>query len=298
VELTESLAVDACRKEKSVRCDLAHRRVVRSKTKGMQVRVLIAGREPPIDIDLSQHKEPTIAALERAIFESTALTPQRHRLRLIVDGRSLQNEECSQGDTIRASCTSLRNSGIQPGFVIHCGVSERAYECPDPFGNASMQIPILTTALSHHSNMVEGEQNLEVVTSLDHVAEGHDVALSASVQTDDAHTALSEVVVSSHSTSFLNIDSPSYVLRAPPVEFGQDAGPSIEDQDDMLGRWPDLFTGAVLGCGLGLIMLLLTLDKTIVFSKKFQDGIRLGVMCNFVFGLLLLYTEGAHVPLF
>lgn len=270
--------------------------------------MVLAGRDPPVAIGLSMRTTPTVATREDVICEKMALCSERQRLRLIVDGRLVHNDTQSAiVDDWNASCLTLGCCGIHTGSAIHCGVSER----PNlPIQRQSRScLPITFVAEMEDSRgevdfechdavpqQLQSGSNFELATTDD--IQPSEIALLANDERDDTTTALREVIVRDHSSSDFNAISPSYVFRAPPAEFGQDAGPSLEDQDETLGGWADLFNGALLGCGLGLIMLLLTFDKTIVFSKRFQDGIRLGVICNIGFGLTLLVWDGEHVPLF
>lgn len=212
----------------------------------MLVRVLLAGDETSIPIDLSAKHAPTISDLRDAILETEKVSPQQ-RMRLIVEGRDLGN----------GTPESLIAAGIMNGSVVHCGVSDSVHAHCVP-------CPISPGAMPY--NITRG--------SADHFNDGR------------VHQSEGEVPETSMST----------LLGAPPLEFGHDAGPSIEDVHEMAGGLSDFVSGAILGLGLGLIMLLLATDKTIAFSKRFKYGVRVGVLFNTVCGIFILATDTDLLP--
>lgn len=279
----------------------------------MRVEVVVAGRDPPLSIELCETSKPTAADVRSAIYSRTHLNPRKHHLRLIVDGHLLANDIPLSLGYISDSGPAAERCRVLTGSVIHCGVSEYPSTEPRPkktdangehipegsmpFVPETVAVQPMTTSLSSDSTTNFDFQ----MRGCSREGTGHGLVETAIPQQSVSETALMEVVATSSSnTSFSssNITSPSYVLQAPPTEFGQESGPSLEDQDEMVGDLTDFCSGCMLGCGLGLIMLLLTFDKTIVFSKKFQDGVRIGVFFNFAFGVLLLVSEGDHASLF
>lgn len=279
----------------------------------MLVEVVVAGRDPPLSIELCESSKPTVAAIKSAIYRRTLLNPRKHQLRLIVDGQLLPNDVSLSLRCSSVSGPSSKRCRVLLGSVIHCSVSE----CP-----SLVQRPSKTDLAGQHVSdksrtSLSGTAASQTFTTLlprscdmsidfrptrgDRDATDSEVEETESRTQSRSDTALQEIVVTSTSNasySSSNVTSPSYVLRAPPLEFGQESGPSLEDEDEMVGDLTDFCSGCMLGCGLGLIMLLLTFDKTIVFSKKFQDGVRLGVIFNFAFAVLLLVSEGEHPSLF
>lgn len=277
----------------------------------MHFKVVVAGRDPPLSVELSDDSKPTVGDIKSAIYQRTPLNPHRHQLRLIVNGQLLRNDVPLSLNCRSCSDFSLKRINSLTESVVHCGVSE--------YPKAEANSSIASKTQQH----ISGEPSFsmsEIVADQPFVQSQFEesvvnVDLQEGIYEQDAihkevedvavpeqpcpNPNLQEVVIvsSSRTSNSSNITSLSYILRAPPVEFGEEAGPSLEDQDEMLGGLTDFFSGAMLGCGLGLIMLLLTFDKTIVFSKRFQDGVRIGVGFNFAFGVLLLFSEGEHASL-
>lgn len=146
----------------------------------------------------------------------------------------------------------LVSAGINDGCVVHCGISD------PPDAGALLDLG------SHRRAAEEGGSYFSYDSS-----------------EEERHSGREEVPETSM----------SMLLSAPPIEFGQDAGPSIEEVQGMVGNWSDWISGALLGLGLGLIMLLLTTDTTISFSKQFKAGIRMGVLFNFMVGVIVVATD-------
>lgn len=276
--------------------------------------VVVAGRDPPLSIELCETPQPTAADIRSAIYRRTLLNPRKHQLRLIVDGHILPNDVPLSLGCSSISGPAAHGCRVLVGSVIHCAVSECPSTVPKPSqADSAGQQQVSAGSMPSSSDTGVTQPSVTSLTSnsvtnfelppttCSREAIGHGVDGIASPLQSMSDTALQEVVVTSSSNtsySSSNITSPSYVLRAPPLEFGQESGPSLEDQDEMLGDVADFCSGGLLGCGLGLIMLLLTFDKTIVFSKRFQDGVRIGVFFNFAFGILLLVSEGEHASFF
>jgi DUF2407 C-terminal domain len=270
----------------------------------MRLRVLVGGREVPTIVDVSAHAEPTLADLKSEIFRSAeTLSPTRHRLRIIVEGKVLLDGDASPGGS-----RPLASLGIGDGSVLHCGVSERQAAGPAETFPSGARFATTQARDETRLNVPAPVHRLPAARRNDRGPPGAEVVvhIAVLVNRDDCEI-IGEVDAGSHSRdagrhenyeALPYMPSPSHVLRPPPTEFGQDAGPSIEEQDEMIGGWPDMLTGCMLGCGLGLIMLVLTWDKTMVFSRNFQAGIRCGVFCNFVVGLALLMSEGGKIPLY
>jgi len=65
-----------------------------------------------------------------------------------------------------------------------------------------------------------------------------------------------------------------------------DEGPEVE------GAPSDFVFGVVLGFLLGLIMVLLSVDRSVVLSRRWRRGIAVGVGGNLLFGAIVLWRDG------
>lgn len=64
-----------------------------------------------------------------------------------------------------------------------------------------------------------------------------------------------------------------------------------EAELELEGPWNDCLWGFLLGAMLGLIMLVLSMDRSIVLSRRWKRGISLGALVNIVFGVVMLTND-------
>lgn len=65
-----------------------------------------------------------------------------------------------------------------------------------------------------------------------------------------------------------------------------------EAEEQVEGPWNDCLWGFLLGALLGLIMLILSMDRSIVLSRRWKRGIGLGALVNIVFSVMMLTNDG------
>lgn len=65
-------------------------------------------------------------------------------------------------------------------------------------------------------------------------------------------------------------------------------GDEDEEEDGSIYDW---LSGFVLGLLLGLIMMVLAMDRSIALSRKWKKGIGCGAIANVLFGIYLLATD-------
>jgi DUF2407 C-terminal domain len=222
-----------------------------------QVRVSLSGREHPLLLDLPSD-DPTLSDLEAAIFDACDtnmyFTRATHNLRVIVAGKVLYG-----------SSTPLSTCCVSNGTLVHCAVSDLEYLPSLNFRGAGY-IQRQRSRLSSSFAPEYGEQEQGIAA--DEVSQ---------IGTHEESSGIRENI-------------PSYTILDARVE----SEPTFDQLREavLLGPVTDWFWGAMIGLLLGFIMLLLSLDKSIVTSRNWRKGVKFGVICNVLFGAVILMQDG------
>jgi DUF2407 C-terminal domain len=226
----------------------------------VQVRVSLAGREHPLLLDLPD--DPTLSDLEAAIFDTdnttTSFTRATHKLRVIVAGKVL----CGSSTLLSTCCVSN-------GTLVHCAVSDLEYLPSLNFrGAGNIQRQRSRPSISFTPEYGEQEQG---------IAAGE----ASQIGTHEENSGMREGI-------------PSDTI----LDARGDSDPTFDQLREalLLGPVTDWFWGAMIGLLLGFIMLLLSLDKSIVTSRNWRKGVKFGVICNVLFGAVILMQDGLGKP--
>jgi len=231
----------------------------------MKLRVSVAGSEKPTAITLAD--TATVTDLRAAIFAATpALTPATHRLRLISAGRLLTSPTAS-----------LPAAGLRDHSFVHCAVSELPKEAPPP------ELP------------AEGDTDLDASTSSLLISEDDSetrILLPATTQSVASLRAagLSDDQIVAVRFPYLSSDGRELDVHLDELEANERISfdgelPEVE------GSANDFWCGFILGALLGLIMLFLSMDGSIAFSRRWKMGIGYGAVVNVVFGIAMLANQ-------
>jgi hypothetical protein len=245
----------------------------------MKLRVSVASREPPLEIELGA-PEPTLRDLRVAIQskQQVALPPAEDRLRIIAAGRVL-----------RGSSIPLSKFGNFENTVIHCAISE-LYEASSIAKSSSLDAHdawsdtrvdnvgsySLTSGLRFAQNTVVHLLNgiLGLLQFSPYFSQRPWGEQQTSAMPDDGF--------GSRETD----DNPN----APPDENIESVSTGW-DQDHEDGTLSDWASGYALGFFLGLIMLVLSMDTTLEPPKRWVRGVQYGVVSNFAFGIVLIVNN-------
>lgn len=215
--------------------------------------IVIAGKDTP-PLCLSLPGDATVYHLNDAIFDdpSTRLSKRLHRLRFIAAGKN-----------VGPFHYTLNDAGIIDGSFVHCVVSDIV-----PFSE--------TRPLTSESDSLVGRCEFEndddaavhrglVTIDLGEVDDHEMTAGSTGTSTNGPHHHHHH----HHHHGSTMLDYPSHM------------------EDGTLHDW---IWGFVLGVLLGLIMMILALDRSIALSAKWKRGIGYGTAVNMAFGVFLLAT--------
>lgn len=255
----------------------------------MLLRTILGGRDPSVDIDLSGTIESQTlrSPLQKIVSHanqsssSAARVRTARHMRIVMKGKPVFDVFGLLRTSKSVPEISLAELGVEGGSVLYCSILDQTSLCIRPLRTASeSKIPQRSSidALSHMGYRAIGNPHAMNTSGL---SESSSVSAMVSYGTESE----------SCETITLYDDSQSF-NRAPPLEFGQDPGLSIEDQEEINGGLSDFCNGVLLGGSFGIIMLLLTYDKTISFSNKFRSGVRVGVILNFLLGVIIFLDEG------
>ena len=194
----------------------------------------------------------TVAELRQSIFDhEDELSPLKHRLRFLFSGKLL--------DIPTATLSSM---GMRDGEIVICAVSEvpQGDQCrpDDPPARASPQVQSVS-------------------------------ALRNAGFTDEQILALRfpfMVRAPDDSSSELRVD-----LDELDANERGDVPPMLDTLDAEEGTMHDWWWGFMLGALLGIIMLILSMDRSLALSRRWRRGISIGVAFNLLFGLLMLLND-------
>lgn len=255
----------------------------------MLLRILLDGRDPPVDIDMSGTIESqTLGSLLQRIVShanqsssSAARARTRQHVRLVMEGKLVFDGFGFFRTGKIVPEIPLAELSVRGGSVLYCSILEQTSLRNRPLGTAS------------ESNIPK-RSSMDACRHMGYGAIGNPDAVNASSlsESSSASAALSYGSENESCERITLYDDSESFDRAPPVEFGQDPGLSIEEQDEINGGLSDFCNGLLLGGSFGIILLLLTYDKTISFSNNFQSGVRVGVILNFLLGVMIFLDEG------
>lgn len=250
----------------------------------LNLRVSVASSETPLSISLPP--TATTSDLRAAIFKASAesLNPEKHRLRLISAGKLLPPSAL------------LSTSGVVDGAFIHCAVSDladvasRSSAPKREAGATAAPAPILVT------EDATGETRILLPAATQTVA-----TLRAAGLSDEQIIAVRFPFLLEDGDE--GGDSEGDALRIDLAELEANerlAFVAAEDTrqetspfpDPEEGPWNDFLWGFLLGALLGLIMLILSMDRSIALSRRWKRGIGLGAVVNIVFGIVMLANDG------
>lgn len=230
----------------------------------MKVRVGVAGREHPAVLEVPAGA--TVAELRARIFAAEdALCPAKHRLRLIVAGKLV-------GDGL------LSDAGVADGGFVHCAVSElpKGAEAAEALDGAERGL------LGRERG--ERTQTVAVLRAAG-FSDEQIVALRFPFLVRAAEGAPGEHVL------HVDLDELEANERGEVAGLEADAANPAAAPDIEEGTFNDWWWGFVLGALLGLIMLILSMDRSIALSRRWRSGIGVGVGVNLVFGVFMLMSE-------
>lgn len=248
----------------------------------LQLRVCLAATETSLPVAVPD--AATVADLRAAIFAAAParLHPAKHRLRLIAAGKLLH------------PAATLASASVHDGDFIHCAVSELdAAHVTDPktdHADAASQHgprPILVTEDATGETRILLPAATQTIATLRAagLSDEQIIAVRFSFLLDEEEEAGGEP---------LRLDLDELEANERLALAAQNPGgvqmemPEAED-----GAWTDYLYGFTLGALLGLIMLILSLDRSIALSRRWKRGIAMGALLNVVFGVALLVNDGS-----
>lgn len=220
----------------------------------LTLRVSLAAADPPLSLSLPPTS--TISDLRAAIFEASPhLDPDKHRLRIIFAGKLLPPN------------TALASAGIKDNAYIHCAISDIAHASDT---QQQKDCPVLLTQES-------GETRILLPAATQTVATLRAAGLS------------DEQIIAVRFPFLFEEGDGAEGLRIDLDELEMNEREADEQAE---GPWNDCLWGFLLGALLGLIMLILSMDRSIVLSRRWKRGIGFGALVNIVFSVLMLTNDG------
>lgn len=229
----------------------------------MKLRVSIGGAEPPTHLTLPD--TATITDLRAAIFAATpALFPEKHRLRLI-----------SAGKLLTSPTATLASSGLTNDSFVHCAVSDTLNADADTDNASEADAASVSDAhLADEPVLIRndtGETRILLPATTQSVATLREAGLS-----DDQIIAVRFPYLSAD-----NLD-----LSLDELEANENLRDAAAE-----GSGNDFWWGFLLGALLGLIMLILSMDRSSALSRRWKMGIGYGAVVNVIFGIAMLANE-------
>lgn len=251
----------------------------------LNLRVSVASSETPLPISLPPSSTPS--DLRAAIFKASpeTLSPDKHRLRLISAGKLLPPS------------APLSASGVTDGAFIHCAVSDLAdvasrSSAPKREGSAAGPAPILVTEDATGETRILLPAATQTIATLRAagLSDEQIIAVRFPFLLEDAEEG------GEGEGDALRIDLDELEANERLAFVGADDARQeaslFPDPED--GPWNDFLWGFLLGALLGLIMLILSMDRSIALSRRWKRGIGLGAVVNIVFGIVMLANDGGH----
>mmetsp|Transcript_13297 Transcript_13297/g.22752 ORF Transcript_13297/g.22752 Transcript_13297/m.22752 type:complete len:236 (-) Transcript_13297:1572-2279(-) len=232
----------------------------------MKVFLLFVGEERRVQLEIKD-ENPKVQDVFNSMFHHKDLMdvdPKTHKIRLIYGGKLLSDP-----------AATLQSFNIAPDSVIHCQynlIQDNAPHCESP----QAQDPQAQEALSRSQQ-----------TSIAHYARpssGTEHEFSSQADTDSHYIELDEEELAN-----LRLQ---YVLELMEQEEEEERG--LLFFDDLDGAWSDFVWGFLLGFFLGMIMLIVSWDRSIRLSRKWRTGIMFGVTTNMVVGVFMLWSDRRH----
>jgi len=249
----------------------------------MLVKVALVAEDQPLSLPLPD--DATVGALRAAVCNRRGLDPLRNRVRLIFSGALLAKDH-----------VTLAECGIRDGAVVHCAAVEAAPESPrspsspsspprpgDPLlGDLSPRLVPLTP---HNLQALrEGGFTQEQVASLTLDIDGTRVLFVPRRSVEPSHDADDDAV---RQTQHIVLEG---MLEGELEDaFGE---PVIED-----GTFSDFCWGAAVGLLLGLIALVLSLDRSVVLTRRFYTGVVAGTGLHIWLSLTMLVNQRSRVSM-
>lgn len=230
----------------------------------LHLRVSIAGADPPLALTVPPTS--SLAALQAEIARLGALPPGT-RLRLIHAGKLLGG-----------GAGSVTAAGLTDGSFLHVGVSAPPGGGGTPGGGGGAKDPAsaLGSGVSVAGAGAGGDDD--------------DGGVLPGADGGEDRRLLADAALAAHLQRLS--DAEDGLGGGGGGGGGAGGGGSDDEGPEAEGAPSDFVFGVVLGFLLGLIMVLLSVDRSVVLSRRWRRGIAVGVGANLLFGAVVLWRDG------
>ncbi|GAB0489281.1 hypothetical protein MMPV_000498 [Pyropia vietnamensis] len=229
----------------------------------LHLRVSIAGADPPLALAIPPTS--TLAALQAEIARLGSVPPGT-RLRLIHAGKLLG------GGT-----SSVTSAGLVDGSFLHVGVSAPPGGGGTHAGGGGAKDPASAPGSVGTVGRGAGTGNEDDGTG----------GLLPGVDGGEDRRLLADAALAAHLQRLSDAED-----GLGGGGGGGGGGSDDEGGPETEGAPSDFVFGVVLGFLLGLIMVLLSVDRSVVLSRQWRRGIAVGVGGNLLFGVVVLWRDG------
>uniref|UniRef100_A0A7S1ERR4 Ubiquitin-like domain-containing protein n=1 Tax=Timspurckia oligopyrenoides TaxID=708627 RepID=A0A7S1ERR4_9RHOD len=254
-----------------------------SETKdGFQIYVLMVGSdERNLITILHDSVSPTVQDLRQSIFLNSKLNldPMKHRLRIIYQGKLLSD-----------ATQLLSSAKISPFSTVHCSVTDTTPSTDENGGNESEEQRVIQHRIVYNPNnetrilmLDENEISMRELRQLIlEQATNYRIARRMSQQNGEGEEEDADLEELEERVRQFELEN---------VIFDEDEDDEIFLMTERDGEWSDFVWGFLLGFFLGVIMLIISLDRTINLSRKWRSGILCGVILNMTFSITMLMAD-------